>query len=898
MRLAYSLAFCLAAPWAAPAATLYVAPTGSDLNPGTAAAPLASLAGARDAVRRLKAAGPLTAPVDVVFADGTYPLPAVVRFTPLDSGTAAAPVRYQAAPGAKPILSGGVPIRGWQRTAGGLWQTRVPEVAAGWYFEQLYLNGRRATRARTPNEFWHHVADYVPSAVNPATGQAEDTTRRGFLARSADFAPLANLPADRLSDVGVVFYHSWESGRHRLGWVDPARRLIVTAGPAAWELDYWKPTPLRYHLENLRSALDEPGEWYLDRDGTLLYLPLPGEDPATTVAVAPRTPGFLKVVGDGLLGLTVDHLTFRGLSFQHAAYTLPALGHSDGQAECTVPNAIELDGARQVRFEQCEVAHIGQHAICFHEACRDNAVVGCYLWDLGGGGVRIGHWWDNNNPTAAQLTSHTLVDNNIIRGGGRLHHGSHGVWIGGSADNQVTHNEISDFNYSGISVGWRWGYAPSVAKRNRVDSNHIHHLGWGMLSDMGGIYTLGPSEGTTLNDNVMHDIYSYDLFGRGGWGLYNDEGSTGIVMQRNIVYRTKTGGYHLHYGKDLTIQNNVFVDSLTFQLQHSRDEEHHQYDFLNNIVAWRAGDLFQGRWTVPQIRLANNVYWPSAGQPFSFGGLTQAQWQAGGRDAGSLVADPQFVDPDHDDYRVKPTSPAVRLGFQRFEPNAGVYGDPAWVALARSVTYPAVEFAPDPPTPSPLRLSLDFEHEAMGAKPSKAVVYTENHGDSVAVSAEQAAGGRQALKVQDAPGLKFEYNPHFYWDPVHLDGVTTIKFDLRLGPGALLYCEGRDSSSPYRVGPSVWIRNQAVQVPGHPALALPLERWVQFEIRIGLGTQSTGTWELSVTVPGQAPQVYRGLRNGDPAMKTLRWLGFSSSATTATTWYLDNLSIETSLPVQ
>ncbi|NUP99668.1 MAG: right-handed parallel beta-helix repeat-containing protein, partial [Armatimonadetes bacterium] len=716
-------------------------------------------------------------------------------------------------------------------------------------------------------------------------------SRRAFRAEPADVAPLAGLSAAQLRDVVVIAYHSWESSRHRIAGFLPDEQAVITTGPAAWPFFDWRARQ-RYQLENLRAALDEPGEWYLDRDGTLTYWPLPGEDAAQAVVYAPRAASFLQVAGEPVLGLSVEHLTFRGLSFQHAGYILPPEGHSDGQAEVTIPAVIQLDGARRVRFERCEVAHIGTNAFWFREACRDNAVVGCLLRDLGAGGVKIGHGWSNNNPSPVQLSSHTVVDNNIIQGGGFIHHGAHGVWIGHSPDNQVTHNDIADFRYSGVSVGWRWGYAPSLAVRNRIEYNHIHHLGWGVLSDMGGVYTLGPSEGTSVSHNVIHDINGYDYYGRGGWGLYNDEGSTGIVMRNNLVYRTRTGGYHLHYGKDLVIDNNVFANQADEQLQHSRNETHHQYDFTHNIVYFTNGELFRGDWTQPTIALANNVYWKADGQPFLFGKLSFEEWLKVGRDQGSIVADPRLVDPANDDFRVRPDSPAIALGFQPFDPSeAGVYGEPAWRERARAVSYLPVALAPPPPPMPPLEVREDFELSAIGSTPAETRVYAEDRAGLVGVSAETGASSKQSLKIKDAADLRFDYNPHFYWSPNHTSGVTTFGFDLRLGPGALMYVEWRDNAPKYRVGPSVTIRDGKLSAAGRPLLDVPADAWLHLEMSAGLGPQSSGTWSLSVTLPGQAPQRFEGLPNGSPEWRSLNWLGFSSTAITERVFYLDNLAL-------
>jgi hypothetical protein len=275
-------------------------------------------------------------------------------------------------------------------------------------------------------------------------------------------------------------------------------------------------------------------------------------------------------------------------------------------------------------------------------------------------------------------TAFNAVDNCIITGGGRFHASATAVWIGHSPDNRITHNEISDHFYTGVSVGWVWGYKGSVAQRNVVAFNRIHKIGQGALGDMGGVYTLGTSFGTVVTNNVIFDVDSYTY---GGWGLYPDEGSEGILFENNLVYNTKDSSFHQHYGRDNIVRNNILCYSRECQVAVSRVEPHRSAVIERNIIYWESGPAFSARYKgsdKARVDWVANLWW-RADEAVDFNGKTFAEWQALGRDAGGIVADPLFRNPKRRDFRLKRGSPACAIGFKPFDfSKAGVYGDRAW----------------------------------------------------------------------------------------------------------------------------------------------------------------------------------------------------------------------------
>ena len=209
----------------------------------------------------------------------------------------------------------------------------------------------------------------------------------------------------------------------------------------------------------------------------------------------------------------------------------------------------------------------------------------------------------------AQATSGIVVSENYIHNIGIVYPAAVGVWIGQSSGNTVAHNEIGDTYYTAISLGWTWGYGPTAAHDNRIEFNNIYNIGRGLLSDMGCIYSLGVQPGTVERNNLCHDVTRYERYG--GWGLYTDEGSSQIVIENNIVYRTQDGGFHQHYGRENIVRNNIFAlgqdgaDSGA-----ARKETHLSFTFEHNIVYWKEGTLLDpdGKWDDDQFHFDYNLY--------------------------------------------------------------------------------------------------------------------------------------------------------------------------------------------------------------------------------------------------------------------------------------------------
>jgi hypothetical protein len=585
-----------------------------------------------------------------------------------DSGTAECPITYAAYRNEKPVLSAGRPVRGWGKTmlnGREVWAAKIPQLRSEQEtFHEFWVDGHRRTLARLPKSGFFRV-EAVPD-LNDQT--AHEQGQKRFRFREGDVPDLRDL-----SEADVVVMSLWAESHLPIASIEKDGRLVNFTIPTLFKI-----TPDdRYFVEGALDLLQEPCEWCFEhKTGTLYYIPVKGDALITGEVIIPWHQQVVRIQGDPQQGRFVEHVTFRGITLANSEWYLPAhLNPVDdprraagfSQAAVGVPGAIWAEGARDCRFDSCTVAHAGNYGIELGRGCQNNKITYCTLTDLGAGGIKLGE--TRIRVTDAEQAKSNEVSDCTISDCGKVYPSAVGIWVGQSGDNHIAHNDVHGLWYSGLSIGWTWGYGDSLARNNLIEWNHVHHIGTPadgvepILSDMGAIYTLGVCPGTVIRNNHFHDIAGLRY---GGWGIYFDEGTSKALAENNLVYRTTHGGFHQHYGADNIVRNNIFAFGRDAQIQRSRIEDHLSFNFEKNVVYWDSGKLLAGNWAKTQASFDQNTYWHVGGQKFDFAGMTWQQWQAAGMDAHSQIADPGFVDPEHNHFELKAGAEKSLLGFTPF----------------------------------------------------------------------------------------------------------------------------------------------------------------------------------------------------------------------------------------
>lgn len=489
---------------------------------------------------------------------GTYRLNQTITVRPEDSG-----IRIVADGNA--VVSGGVKITGWKKQ-GRMYVADVPEFnGRPLEFRQLWVNGRKADRARDVADFekMYRIRNidkkneilYVPAAaVKKILGErhAEMVIHEMWC--------VANLRIKGIKvqgDSAAVTFHQPESHIHFMHpWPSP---MVTKDGHNS-----------AFYLTNAKSLLDTPGEWYLDaKEQKVYYIPRKGEDMAKADVEAPAVETLMKI--EGTPDAPVKGITIEGVTFSYATWMRPSIsGHAPLQAGMFMteaykvrpkiirPNgdhkldnqgwvgrpaaAVSVRGAEDINFKGCAIEHCASTGIDFFEYTKGGSISRSTIRDVGGNGILAGSFGPEAheahlpyNPTDSRIICTGLtIENNLITDVTNEDWGCVGIGAGYVRGIRILHNEISEVSYSGISMGWGWNQQPCAMADNRVKGNLIHHYAKHMY-DTAGIYTLGAQPHSFVEENVVRDIYSpgYAHDPNHWFYLYTDEGSSCIMVRNN-----------------------------------------------------------------------------------------------------------------------------------------------------------------------------------------------------------------------------------------------------------------------------------------------------------------------------------------------------------------------------
>lgn len=654
--------------------SVYVSASGNDNNSGTEInKPFATLEKARDEVRKFRKNNSSDTAF-IFLKQGEISLTQTFALNEEDSNPNGAPTIFTSAPGERAIVNGGRKIAGWKKFKNNIYVAELPDVKTGkWRFSQLFVNGESRKRTRLPKKGFYRVTGFPDGG--PEVSYQTDSRR--FQYKAGDIRP----DWKNLKDIEVIVYHFWTDTHLPIESVDDKSHIVTFQYPSGKVFtDDFNKEGARYVVENVWEGLQDPGDWYLDRKaGKLFYIPLPGEDMRSAEVWAPAIRELVSIDGNALNGKFASNIQFRNIHFRFADGQLPPGDNNNSQGSSTVSAAINLIGVQNIVFDNCIISDIGGYAFDIKSGSSYNSFTYNKLMNIAAGGFKITGGTFNDHPLLQ--THHNNITDNEIGPYGLFYPSAVGVLLMHTRNNHVLHNHIHHGFYTGVSVGWVWGYQRSVSRDNIIAYNHIHHIGQGLLSDMGGIYTLGVSPGTILNNNLIHDV---DANNYGGWGIYNDEGSTHILVENNIVYNTKFAGYNINYAKEITVRNNIFAFGRLQQLSRNQIDPHKSVYFENNIVYWKQGPLLDENWKdnvysfyyMPgknglkqdssTFDMDYNIYFnPTRSlDSVNFNHHSWKEWQRRGKDVHSLYSDPLFVNADKFDFTLKEGSPAIQLGFR------------------------------------------------------------------------------------------------------------------------------------------------------------------------------------------------------------------------------------------
>ena len=555
------------------AGEIWISPKGSDFNDGTRQSPKATLTSALRQAREWRRTedNRIQGGITIYMEGGTYAFHEPVFIRPEDSGTKESPTIIRSVGDEKVVLSGGICINGWKKQ-GKVWVADVPAFnGRPLDFRQLWVNGKKAVRARDVEDFEKmnricSVDEKNEILYVPAVSIRRLIDNKGNL--KAKYAEMvlhqmwcvANLrirSVEVQGDSAAIRFHQPES---RIQFEHPwPRPMVTTDGHNS-----------AFYLTNARELQDVPGEWYHDMDARkVYYYPREGEKMQEAEVIVPAVETLVRV--EGTVDRPVCHIRFEKITFSYTTWMRPSeKGHVPLQAGMYLTDGYRIDpkmqrnylnhpldnqgwlgrpaaavrvvAAKQIDFERCRFEHLGSTGLDYEEAVQGGVVRGCLFRDIAGNGLLVGSFSPAAHEThlpydpadRREVCTQQQINNCYFTEIGNEDWGCLAIAAGYVGDVNIEHNEISEVPYSGISLGWGWTQTVNCMRNNRVHANLIHHYAKHMY-DVAGIYTLGSQPKSYVTENCVHSIYKpgYVHDPNHWFYLYTDEGSSFITVRDN-----------------------------------------------------------------------------------------------------------------------------------------------------------------------------------------------------------------------------------------------------------------------------------------------------------------------------------------------------------------------------
>lgn len=579
--LLYFVLCCIGLPFSLQAADIYVGSVSTTgLRDGSVDRPYKTL---EDAIRHARELRRLKDPsisegINIWLQEGTYFPEQTIRLYPEDSGTAESPTRIRPVAGDEVVLSGGRRITGWSKlgkhrdipaaVAQHIYVADAPKVGGKRVnFRQLWINDKKATRAESHGDMeLPRILNWNFDKQTAVIPNVFDTFRftdgmEFFIHQWWAIAQLRVKDAVVHKDsIEISFYQPESKIQSEHPWPKPW--LSKEHGNSA------------FRLVNALQFLDSPGEWFLDEDaGKVYYYARTGEDMTHAEVTFPYLETILQL--EGTIDEPLSHVYIEGVSFQHAAWFRPNThGHVALQAGMYFHEAYKLDkpgtadkaglenqawvgrpasavvlkNTSHIQFQRCTFSHLASTGFDFFEGNDSDRLEGNIFYDIGGNAVLIGKFSDDqveaHLPYAPkderEVTRGVVVRNNLIHHTANEDWGAVGIGAGFVQDVDISHNDISEVSYSGISLGWGWTPTVNSMRNNTVEHNRITRYGKFMY-DVAGIYTLSAQPGTKIRKNEIDSIYAspYAHIPDHWFYLYTDEGSAYMDVSDNWFPQNK-----------------------------------------------------------------------------------------------------------------------------------------------------------------------------------------------------------------------------------------------------------------------------------------------------------------------------------------------------------------------